>query len=346
MDYTDLKAWFLAEKRNFPWRQTTDPYAIWVSEVMLQQTQAATVVPYFLNWMHLFPTPHDLADASLDRVLKTWEGLGYYSRARHLYAGAKEVVERFGGKLPSGENELATIKGLGPYTLGAILSFAFHQRKAAVDGNVARVLIRYFGWRDDIAKPATLQKLRRLAQTLLPEEESWIVNEALIELGATICRPKARCTVCPLRAECKAFRDHLVDQLPVKSKRSPIKSLYRSVAVVQSDSGYLVSRGKQGRVMADLYEFPYFDIREGCFSPTQLQRDIEETYALKVVQQRMLTEERHNFTRYTVRLYPVLFKCEDPQPIEGLEWLSADALKQLAFSSGHLRIWNGLTLQN
>ena len=155
---------------------------------MLQQTQVAVVIPYFLHWMQRFPTIHHLAKASLDEVVKAWEGLGYYSRVRHLHEAAKYLVEHFNGQLPSEEEDLKKIKGLGPYTIGAILSFAFHQKKAAVDGNVIRVLTRYFGLEEDISKVATVNKLRQLAQELLPDEEPWIVNEALIELGATLCQ--------------------------------------------------------------------------------------------------------------------------------------------------------------
>ena len=169
--------------------------------------------------------------------------------------------------LPDHEEALKGIKGIGPYTVGAILSFAFHQKIAAVDGNVIRVLTRYFAIEEDISKPSTVTKLRLLAQNLLPDDESWIVNEALIELGATICQRKARCTVCPLKESCKGYQRGIADRLPFKSKKKKIEQLHRSVAVVQCGSSYLVSRGKKGAVMSDLYEFPYFDISPEEFSP-------------------------------------------------------------------------------
>lgn len=342
VDFSHLKAWFTAQKRDLPWRQIDNPYAIWISEVMLQQTQVAVVIPYFLNWMQQFPTIGHLARASLDEVIKAWEGLGYYSRARNLHEAAKYLVERFDGQLPDTEEDLKKMKGVGPYTIGAILSFAFHQKKAAVDGNVMRVLIRYFGLEDDISLPATGNKLRQLAQALLPDEESWIVNEALIELGATVCRRKAQCSECPLKDSCAAFNKGLANRLPFNSKKVTIESLYRAVAVIQCGSNFLVKRGKKGALMQDLYEFPYFEIDKGAFSSQALEAKIAQDYALQVVQEQILEDVSQGFTRYQVKLYPILFTCIQVKKIEGLDWLSHSSLKQLAFSSGHRRIFQQL----
>ncbi len=343
LDYQRLKTWFAVEKRDLPWRQTLDPYAIWISEVMLQQTQVAVVIPYFLNWMQRFPTIRHLAAASLDEVIKAWEGLGYYSRVRHLHEAAHYLVECFDGQLPQEEEQLKKIKGLGPYTIGAILSFAFHQKKAAVDGNVIRVLSRYFGLEEDIAKPATVNRLRQLMQALLPDEEPWIINEALIELGATICQRKARCQLCPLQSSCIAFKKGIVDLLPIKSKTTKTEYLYRAVAVVQCNSAYLVKRGKKGAIMSDLYEFPYFEVEKEGFSAQLLQKKIEQQFELPVLQKQILQEVSHGFTRYNVRLYPILFISQKPKQIEEFEWISHEALKQLAFSSGHRRVFQQLS---
>jgi A/G-specific adenine glycosylase len=338
-DYPSLKAWFQEAKRDLPWRYTTNPYAIWISEVMLQQTQVAVVIPYFLRWMERFPSIDHLAQASLDEVIKTWEGLGYYSRARHLHEGAQYLVKHWGGQLPAEEDKLKKIKGLGPYTIGAILSFAFHQKKAAVDGNVLRVLTRYFGLPDDISKASTVNKLRQLAQALLPDDEPWVMNEALIELGATICQRKALCHLCPLQLSCKGFKQGLVDSLPVKSKGAATEHLYRAVAIVQSDSHYLVKRGTKGKIMSDLYEFPYFEATPGGLTPEQLQDTLQRNYALKVDYKQLLPEVTHSFTRYQVRLYPIWFLCEELSVVDHLEWLSITQLQQLAFSSGHRHLF-------
>lgn len=341
-DCTALRNWFISEKRDLPWRQTEDPYAIWISEIMLQQTQVSVVIPYFLHWMERFPSIHHLSQANLDEVLKSWEGLGYYSRARHLHEAAKYLVEHYHGKLPPQEEALKKIKGMGDYTVGAILSFAFHQKKAAVDGNVMRVLTRYYGIEEDISKSATLKQLRQIAQNLLPDEEPWIINEALIELGATVCQRKARCGDCPLHGDCTSYKQGNIDRIPFNSKKVKVERLYRFVAVIQNDCHFLVKRGKKGAIMSDLYEFPYFEVSPEGISAPEAQAKIAKDYALEAIPKHPLIEVRQGFTRYQVRLFPLLFTCRDVKHIEGCEWLSYTVLKQLAFSSGHRRIFQQL----
>lgn len=342
MNVLALKNWFLTEQRDLPWRRTQDPYAIWISEIMLQQTQVVVVIPYFLSWMERYPTIYHLAQASVDEVLKSWEGLGYYSRARHIHEAAKDLVANFNGQLPSEEEKLKKIKGLGPYTVGAILSFAFHQKKAAVDGNVVRVLARYFGIEDDISKTSTLKQIRQIAENLLPEEEPWVINEALIELGATVCQRNPHCGKCPLNRSCHSFKNNMAKHIPRNSKKVKIEQLFRAVAVIQCGSNLLVKRGVKGEIMRDLYEFPYFEITQKEFSPNFLQKIIEETFSLEVEAIHQLKEVSHGFTRYQVKLFPALFSCDRPKEIQGMEWLSLQSLKQLAFSSGHLRIYQQL----
>jgi A/G-specific adenine glycosylase len=309
---------------------------------MLQQTQVAVVVPYFLRWMEQFPTVESLAQAPLDQVIKAWEGLGYYSRARRLHAGAQFIVEQFGGQLPQTSLELGKIKGLGPYTIGAILSFAFHQKAAAVDGNVLRVIARYFALDQDIAKPSTVKYIREKVEAFLPDEEPWIINEALIELGATICQKKPRCWLCPLRSSCQALAQGRQDQLPVKSKTGKTEFLFRAVPVIFHQDSYLIKRGKKGEIMSDLHEFPFFETDQMGLSKEMLQAKVEKEWGLSLSFVKELPLFSHSFTRYQVRLNPVLFICQDPLPIEGLEWKSLATLKTLAFSSGHRRLFQAL----
>lgn len=339
-DHEKLKAWFLAERRDLPWRQDATPYAVWISEVMLQQTQVAVVIPYFLDWMERFPTIEALAKASLDEVIKAWEGLGYYSRARCLHEGAKFIIQEFHGELPNNETDLQKIKGLGPYTIGAILSFAFHQKKAAVDGNVLRVLARYFQIEEDIAKSSTIKRLRTLAQELLPDEESWIVNEGLIELGATICQRKACCDKCPLKQGCLSFRHGVVDQLPIKAKPPKTEYLYRVVMIIQHQDFYLIKRGKKGEIMSDLHEFPYFETTKEGLALEEVVEQIKNHYELDVQCLFPFSEVSQSFTRYQVRLNPILFQCKNSRSVEGFDWISSSNLKHLAFSSGHRKILN------
>lgn len=339
-----LKAWFVNEKRDLPWRNNPSPYAVWVSEVMLQQTQAAVVIPYFERWMARFPSISMLAKAELDEVLKLWEGLGYYSRARCLHEGAQYVLKHYQGQLPSKEDELKKIKGLGPYTVAAILSFAFHQPIAAVDGNVLRVLSRYFQIEDDIASSKTVNLIRSMAQEILPDEESWIYNEALIELGALICKKKPKCAECPLRAGCRSYANGLTESLPFKSKKVSTEYLYRAVPVIVCAHKYLIKRGEKGKIMSDLHEFPYFETNKKGWTNKQFLQELVQKWPLQVEYVEKLPMVKQSFTKYRVQLNPILFKSTNMPTIEGYSWISQEELKQLAFSSGHKRIFSLLLL--
>lgn len=341
IDTEKIKLWFLEQKRDLPWRHDPSPYQVWISEVMLQQTQVSVVIPYFLRWMERFPTVQALATASLDEVIKMWEGLGYYSRARNLLEGAKYIVDHFHGELPQEEEKLNQIKGLGPYTIGAILSFAFHKRKAALDGNVIRVLTRYFQIGEDVGKAKTLSNLRQLVEEFLPEEESWLVNEGLIELGATVCQKRPICSKCPLKTGCQAYLHGTSAEFPVKMKKIAITHLHRIVPIILSGESILIKRGDNKKIMQDLHEFPYFE--------AELEEEITESliearFGLKAKFQERLPAVSHSFTRYQVRLSPSLFETKELIDIPGHQWKNRWELENLAFSSGHKRIL--LTLKN
>lgn len=341
-DHRALVRWFDQEKRDLPWRDDPTPYAVWVSEIMLQQTQVAVVVPYFLRWMELFPTVHGLAAASLDEVIKAWEGLGYYSRARSLHAGAQFIVEHYEGQLPADEEGLRKIKGIGPYTMGAIRSFAFKQKAPAVDGNVIRVLARYFLIDEDVSKASTIKKIWDLAEACLPDESPWVFNEALIELGAMVCSRQPKCFICPLKGSCRAHLEEKAEVLPYKSTKVVIKPLYRAVAVIQCGAQLLVCRGQKGKIMSDLHEFPYFEEPLEAEARKLSADRIGKTMGLKVNFQSALDDISHSFTRYRVRLFPVLFSCSEALNVDGYQWMERSALADLAFSSGHRRIYQSL----
>lgn len=330
-----LKKWFLLEKRDLPWRTNTDSYRVWVSEVMLQQTQVSVVIPYFERWMRLFPTVQILAESGLETVIKAWEGLGYYSRARNLHAGAKMVVAIYGGKIPDRYEELIKLKGLGPYTANAILSFAFHQKRAPVDGNVARVLSRLFEIEDDFAKPATLKQMQRLAEELLPEEESWIYNEALIELGAKICQKRPKCIHCPLLSSCRSYASGKASLLPIRSRKTKYEKLIRQVAVLVCGSKVLLRRCEKNVIMSDLYEFPYFEKSE-----EEITARLKKNFGIEAKMEEALALESHSFTRFRVQLLPFLLHTNEEKEVMGYQWHETDLLQNLPFSSGHKRILN------
>jgi len=320
----ELANWFEKNARSLPWRCERSPYRVWVSEIMLQQTRASVVVPYFERWMAHLPTVESLAAASVDEVVSLWEGLGYYSRARNLRIGASQVAEQFGGQLPSSEGELLQIRGIGPYTAGAIRSFAFQQRAAAVDGNVMRVLARY--WL--IEEVPVAAKFKARLESALPLERPWVAMEALIELGALICTPKApRCELCPLAGECKAKRSARQLELPLKKKRPKTTHLVRHVAVIECAGSLLVRRAPKGEVMADLHHFPYAE------EPETLEA-LFARLGINPTRISSLSPVKHGFTRYSAHLIPSLFRLDAQEEVEGFFWSS----EPLSFCSGHREI--------
>ncbi len=216
-----LLHWYDYNKRILPWRENKDPYRIWISEIMLQQTRVEAVKPYFDRFMEVLPTVYDLAKVDDDRLMKLWEGLGYYNRARNLKAAAQTIVEEYGGQLPADYDKLLSLKGIGMYTAGAIGSIAFELQVPAVDGNVLRVLTRLWGDDSDILKDKTKKAMGRRVMEFMPEDRPGDFNQALIELGATVCVPNGQplCDQCPWDTVCKAYKEDLIDQLPVKTQR-------------------------------------------------------------------------------------------------------------------------------
>jgi A/G-specific adenine glycosylase len=267
LDPTDIArlviAYFRAHKRDMPWRQTRDPYAIWVSEIMLQQTRVAAVIPYYQRWMKRFPTVRALAEAPLDDVLAAWSGLGYYSRARNLHRGAQHVIAHSGGALPQSIKELRAIPGIGAYTAGAIASIAFDMPEPLVDGNVARVLARLHALEGDIKSSATTRTLWRLAAELVPERAPGDFNQGLMELGATVCTPaRPSCLVCPLRDSCRAHAAGRERELPRTPARKPAHSLplidARALWITHEDRVLLARRAPHG-LYGGLWELPQAD---------------------------------------------------------------------------------------
>ncbi|GMK45257.1 adenine DNA glycosylase [Paenibacillus glycanilyticus] len=258
----ELLTWYRRIKRDLPWRMNQDPYRVWVSEIMLQQTRVDTVIPYYERFMNKFPTVRALAEAPEPEVLKCWEGLGYYSRARNLQAGAREVVERYGGVVPDDKAAVAGLKGVGPYTTGAIMSIAFNRPEPAVDGNVMRVLSRYFCLEDDIAKPATRVGIEKLAGSLIPEGAAGDFNQALMELGALVCTPKApSCLPCPVMEHCEARLAGRETELPIKTKAKPPRPEKRVAAIISgtgaNEGKILVRQRPETGLLAQMWELPH-----------------------------------------------------------------------------------------
>jgi A/G-specific adenine glycosylase len=248
-----LLRWFDRVRRDLPWRRTTDPYAIWISEVMLQQTQVVTVIPYFERFLRKFPTVTALAAASLPEVLSLWSGLGYYARARNLHLAAQAIVAHHEGRLPASVVELLELPGFGRYTAGAVASIAFGLQAPLVDGNVSRVLTRLYAIDDSKRE----KRIWQLAEQLVPAKRPGDFNQALMELGATICLPsRPLCLLCPLRTDCRAHAQGRVEQLPPRKERAARKGLQLAVAVCRRGPRLLVMRRDDGGLFGGLWELP------------------------------------------------------------------------------------------
>ncbi len=260
LEYAEsLNQWFLQYQRKMPWRLTHDPYCIWVSEIMLQQTQVETVIPYYERFMERFPTLQALAEADLEEVFYFWKGLGYYRRAENIHKGARMIVDELGGCFPETRESLAEIPGIGPYTIGAISSIAYNLPVPAVDGNVMRILSRQFALSEDISKPKARKTFEALVLQLMKGEPR-IFNQAMMELGALICLPKSpKCEICPQKYLCKAFAQGEAEAYPVKSKKPrPLEEEYAAL-IIQKDNSYLLEKRPAHGLLANLWGLPIIE---------------------------------------------------------------------------------------
>lgn len=257
---SEIVAWYFKNKRDLPWRGTTDPYVIWLSEIILQQTRVEQGLPYFNKFLENFPDVAAFANASEDRVLKLWQGLGYYSRGRNMLYTAKYVVQQHQGKFPTAYQDLVKLKGVGDYTAAAISSFSNNEKRAVVDGNVYRVLSRYFGIEEAINSSAGQKLFANLAQELIADQEPSIYNQAIMEFGALHCKPKApKCESCPVKLSCTALNTNKVDLLPVKLKKLKVRKRWFNYFVGMANGEILVKQRQPGDVWQQLYDFPLIE---------------------------------------------------------------------------------------
>lgn len=337
-----LLAWFRAHARDLPWRRTRDPYAIWVSEIMLQQTTVTAVVPYFIRWMRELPTVTALAAAPLEKVLKLWEGLGYYRRARLLHQAAQLVVSQHAGRLPEQPADWRELPGIGRYTAGAITSLAFNAPEPVLDGNVIRVLSRLEALDDDIQLASTRDRLWELATYLVrvaarakSPRPCGDLNEALMELGATVCTPRQpACVSCPVHARCRAHATGQVEQLPHRSAPAAATRLRRTAWVFTHHDRFLVEQQTSPAHNAGLWQFPQSDSDHD--DPNAAPCSPLPDQPVGPVE--ILGEIRHTITRYRITLQVVHASVSQPTAPPGTRWCTLSELRQLAMSRAHRRI--------
>ena len=325
---TLLLAWYDRHARTLPWRGIHDPYRTWVSETMLQQTRVETVLGYYDRFLARFPTVADLAAAPEDDVLKLWEGLGYYSRARNLHKGAKQVMDGHGGVIPSDAEALCKISGIGPYTAGAIASIAFDQPVPAVDGNVIRVVSRLKGIRENVGIPSVRRALEGEAAALVPKGRPGDFNQAMMDLGATICVPGTpACEKCPLQSECDAFAAGDAEDLPVLPRKNPPKVLDYAVCLIFSGERVLM-RQRTEAMLRGLWVFPML---EGSYPLRQLPGAVKKQTKLAVTEVQYAGEAKHVFTHqiWQMKLY-TMHVPEDAAAPAGCRFIPVAEMDKLA----------------
>lgn len=329
-----LMRWFNENKRSMPWRNTTNPYYIWISEVMLQQTQVATVIPYYIRFIERFPTVNALASASLDEVHNYWQGLGYYRRGENLWKGSKMIVEKWQGIFPTDPTLIKEIPGIGPYTLGAICSIAFNLPLPSVDGNVMRVISRWYCLKDDIAFPKSRKIFEQKVMENMPSEPR-IFNQALMELGALICTPTSpKCEICPVCRYCLAYKQNSQLEYPVKSKKAKkTEEAYILPIIKKGDTFLMVKRPPTG-LLAHLWGFP------------MISKEDWETLPESIKNQPTLATVSHIFTHRVWKMIPVIIPYPASQIMPLIEsqlkteydYIHPDAFDTMAISTAFKKV--------
>ncbi|WP_035712590.1 A/G-specific adenine glycosylase [Salibacterium aidingense] len=336
-----LIEWYNHNKRELPWRKNQDPYRVWVSEIMLQQTKVDTVIPYYNQFMEWFPDPETLAYAEEEKVMKAWEGLGYYSRVRNLQTAVKEVVEEYGGEVPREREHFSSLKGVGPYTAGAVLSIAYEKPEPAVDGNVMRVFSRIFNISDDIGKAKTRKRFESIIASFLEGIRPSEFNQAVMELGALVCTPKSPgCLLCPVQEFCEARRQGTAEELPVKEKKKPPKAKDMAAVVLKNQRGETLihQRGDTG-LLARLWEFPNTEVPPKEKREEVLKHHLAEEYGLDIEIGQPLQSVQHVFSHliWNITVYEAWIH-NTGREAENSRWVTMKEAEEYAFPVSHQKI--------
>lgn len=332
----ELLPWFDRNKRDLPWRRNRSPYTTWISEIMLQQTRVETVKPYFERWMQRFPDVKTLAEADQQEVLRLWEGLGYYSRARSIHKAAQKILTEYNGELPSDPALLQKLPGIGAYTAGAIASMGFGLPAAALDGNIRRILARYYDIADPVRTPETEKRLWQLAEENLDRERPGDFNESLMDLGSAICLPEnPQCLLCPLCENCLARQHGTAAERPVMLKAEPIPHYIVTAAVIPDETGdrFLLTKRPAKGLLGGLWEFPGGKQEAGESLEDCIRREIREELDIGISVGEPFGVYKHAYTHFKVTLHAFLCRMTEGEPkalaADELGWFTREELKEL-----------------
>jgi A/G-specific adenine glycosylase len=339
-----LLPWFSANQRAMPWRNNRTPYRVWISELMLQQTRVDQVIPYFNRFMKRFPSMKSLAAASQEEVLKVWEGLGYYSRARNLHKAAQIITTQHKGRFPKTEDEIRKLPGVGPYTAAAIGSLAFDLDLAVLDGNVIRVLARLFAYTRDSRTTAAKTELQQLADTLLVKGRAGNFNEAMMELGATVCLPKnPQCGACPLSSPCLGRQSGRPTDYPVKAPKKKVPHIVVGAAVVINRKGeVLIAQRRAEDMLGGLWEFPGGKQEPGETIQQCIVRELKEELGIQIETGDFLVTVKHAYSHFTMEMHTYFAKITSGRPralqCQNYQWLEISNLRGVPYSKADLYI--------
>lgn len=335
---SQLLKWYDVNKRDLPWRHTKNPYYIWVSEMMLQQTTVSTVKAYYERWIKSYPALRDLAQAPLEQVLKSWQGLGYYNRARNLHRAAMIVLNEYGGKLPDDPVLVRALPGFGPYSTASVLSIAYDRPMVLIDANVRRLVMRLLA----IQAPADVKQdgaIGDFLKSVLPSKRAGDFNQSLMEMGALVCRTKEPlCNTCPLKKGCKAYSKGVQEIIPTPKKKI-IKDVYAVIAVIEDKGRYLIQQRPAKGLLADLWEFPGGKIDKGETKVQALEREIIEELEVEMLSAKHLFDVKHYYTQFRVHLS--VFACrlkQKPSLKAGRKWVAEKEFSRYPMPSGSARI--------
>lgn len=341
-----LLGWYAQNGRNLPWRDSADPYQIWISEIMLQQTQVKTVIPYYQRWLETFPTVTDLAQADLQAVLKVWQGLGYYARARNLHACAQQIVEQYNGVFPNQLEAVLSLPGIGRTTAGGILSAAYNLPISILDGNVKRVLARLIAL--SVPPKKALKSLWEWSDTVLDPDHPREFNQAIMDLGAMVCTPKApNCSECPWQLYCQAYLSNLQSQIPMGETAAPLPHKIIGVAVIWNEQKQiLIDKRPAKGLLGGLWEFPGGKVERGETLEECIKREIQEELAIEIEVQEHLITIDHAYTHFkvTLNVYHCRYLSGEPQPLEcdEIRWVTLDEIEQFPFPKANEKIITAL----
>lgn len=333
-----LLKWYGENKRRLPWRETSDPYHIWLSEIMLQQTQVATVIDYYLEFISYYDSFESLSQGKEEHILKLWEGLGYYSRARRLIPCAQRIMNDFDGQFPRDYKDALSLPGIGPYTAGAILSIAFNQKIPAVDGNVKRVYSRLQGLRINMSSHKAKKQMTAIVEKTLPDN-CRDFNQGLMELGALICTPRnPKCSGCPIQDHCVAYKENLQDELPIKNKKKKKKDVHLFVLKLHVGDEFLLIKRKKTGLLPSLWGFLTLEKNEDISEETQIKDFLLESFHLKVNTITKIKSKKHIFTHLNWHMDLMKVDVENKITIPKGQWITRDELEHFAIPSAFKKL--------